>query len=89
MWEEFVAFLHIHHVTGDGCTCANHCTFAMCEGVLLWLLVREPNFEVPSQHSWEMVAQCHFKLGRIERKGTACAEPSRKVHTRQSQKLAS
>ena len=43
-WEVFVAFLRIHRVTADGCTCANYCTFAMCEGVLLWLLVKEPNF---------------------------------------------
>ena len=43
--EVFVAFLRIHHVTADGCTCANHCTFAMCEGVLPCLLVKEPNFK--------------------------------------------
>ena len=50
-WEVFVAFLRIHRVTADGCTCANYCTFAMCEGVLLWLLVKEPNFMVPCQYS--------------------------------------
>ena len=48
-WEVFVAFLCIHRVTADRCTCANYCTFAMCEGVLLWLLAKEPNFKVPSQ----------------------------------------
>ena len=82
-------FLRIHHVTADGCPCANYCTFAMCEGGLLWLLVKEPNFKVPSQYSWDIVAQCPLKLGRIERKVTARVEPSRKVRTRQSQKLAS
>ena len=61
----------------------------MCEGVLLWLLVKEPNFKVPSQYSWEIVAQRPFQLGRIERKVTARAEPSTKVRTRQSEKLAS
>ena len=88
-WEAFAAFLRIHRVTADGCTCANYCTFAMCEGVLPWLLVKEPNFKVPSQYSWEIVAQRPFKLGRIERKVTARAEPSTKVRTRQSEKLAS
>ena len=39
-WEVFVAFLRIHRVTADGCTCANYCTFTMREGVLLWLLVK-------------------------------------------------
>ena len=86
-WEVFEAFLCIHPMTADGRTCANYCTFAMCEGVLLWLLVKEPNFKVPSQYSWEIVAQRPFKLGRIERKVTACAEPT-KVRTRQSEKIA-
>ena len=57
MREKFVAFLRIHHVTAEGCTCANYCTFAMCEGVLLWLLVREPKLKVPSRFSWEIVPQ--------------------------------
>ena len=87
-WEEFVAFLRIHRVTTDGCTCANYCMFAMCEGVLLWLLVREPKSKVPSQYSWEIVAQRPLELGRIERKVTARAEQSRKLRTRQSRKLA-
>ena len=46
-WEVFVAFLRIHRVTVDGCTCANYCTFAMCEGVLLWLLVKKLNLRYP------------------------------------------
>ena len=37
----------------------------------------------------EIVAQHPFKLGRIERKVTARGEPSTKVRTRQSEKLAS
>ena len=88
-WEVFAAFLRIHRVTADGCTCANYCTFAMCEGVLLWLLVKEPNFKVPSQYSWGIVAQRHFNLGRVERKVTARAQPSKNVRNRQSEKLAS
>ena len=43
-WEEFVAFLHVCRMTVDGCGCANYRTFAMCEGVLLWLLVKETGF---------------------------------------------
>ena len=71
-------------MVADGCTCANYCTFVTCEAVLLWL-VKEPNFKVPSQYYWEIVAQRPFKLGRIERKVTPRAEPLRKVCTRQSQ----
>ena len=88
-WKVFIAFLRIHRVTVDGCTCANYCTFAMCEAVLLWLLVQKLTFKVPSQYSLEIVAQCPFKLGCIECKVPERAEPSRKVRTRQSQKLAS
>ena len=88
-WEIFVAFLCIYRVTADGCTCANYCTFAMCEGVLLWLLVREANFKVPSQYSRQIVAQRPFKLGRIVRNVTSRAEPSTKVRTRKSEKFGS
>ena len=52
---------------------ASYCTFTMCEGVLLWLFVGQPTSKVPSQYSWEIVAQCIFKLGRIERKVMARA----------------
>ena len=78
-----ICSLSLHPPRDNGCcTCANYCTFAMCEGVLQWLLVKEPNFKVASQKSWEIVAERPFKLGRIERKVTAPAEPSRKVRTR-------
>ena len=62
MWEGFVAFLCIHRVTADGCTRGHYFTFSMCEGVLPWLLVKETHFKVPSQHSWEIVAQHPFKV---------------------------
>ena len=65
MWE-VVAFLRIHRVIAHGGTCANYCAFTMCEGVLLRLLVKGPDFKVPSQYSWEIVAQRPFKLGCIE-----------------------
>ena len=80
--RNFVAFLRIHRVIAGGCTCVNYCAFAMCEGVLLWLQFKEPDFEVPSQYSWEILAPRPFKLGGVERKMTARAEPSRKVCTR-------
>ena len=88
-WEEFVAFFRVLRVTANGCTCAKYCTFAICEGLLPWLLVKEPNFKVPSQYSWEMVAQRPFQLGCIEHTVAARAEPRKKVRTRQSHKHAS
>ena len=86
---DFVAFLRVHHMTADGCPCANYCTFAVCEGVLLWFLVKEPDFEVPSEYSWEVVAWRPFKVGHIECKVNVRSKPPKKVRTRQSQKLAS
>ena len=80
-WEEFAAFLRIHRVVVDGCTFANYCTFTVCEGVLLWLLAKEPNFKIPSQYSWEIVAQRRFNWGRIECNVTARAEPLKMVRT--------
>ena len=33
-WEVFVAFLCIHRVTADDCTCANYCVWVCCCGSL-------------------------------------------------------
>ena len=51
-WERFVSCLCIHRVMVQGCTFANYCAFAMCEGMLLWLLVKEPHFGVSQEDSW-------------------------------------
>ena len=56
---------------------------------MLWLLIKEPDFKVLSQYSWEIVARRPFKLGRIERKVTARPEPSKKARIHQSGKHAS
>ena len=48
---KLVAFLRIQRVTANSCTCANYCTFLMCEGVLPWLLVREAGVSVPFEYS--------------------------------------
>ena len=46
----------------------------MCEGVLLWHILQVLGFKVPTQYSWELVAQQPFKLGRLERLFTAQAD---------------
>ena len=46
-WDKFVAVLRMHRVTADGCTCANCFAFAMCEGVLLWHLIKGPGLNYP------------------------------------------
>ena len=56
--------------------------------MLLWLLVKEPDFKVPSQYSWAIFAKHPFKLSGIERKVTARAEPLTKAHTYQSKQEA-
>ena len=44
----------------------------MCEGVLLWYIVKVLGFKVPTQYSWELIAERPFKLGCVE-----CLVPTR------------
>ena len=66
-WNDFVAFMSIHRVNAERCTCPTYRTYAMCGGVLLSHIVKVPGFKVPTQYSWELIAQRPFKLGRVER----------------------
>ena len=58
----------------------------MCEGVLLWHIVKVPGFKVPTQQSWELIAQRPFKLGRVERLVTARAEPPKQSSSKKAHK---
>ena len=73
------AFLCVHHVTTHGFICANCSIFVMCEGMLLWLLVKEPDYKLPFQYSWEIVAQPPFKLGHILI--VTCPATEKSLHT--------
>ena len=46
-WAQFLSLLRIHRVTAEFCTCATYSTLGICDGILLWLLVKEPGFTVP------------------------------------------
>ena len=50
-WNNFVAFMSIHRVNAERCTYPTYGTYAMCEGVLLWHIVKVPGFKVPTQYS--------------------------------------
>ena len=80
-------------VAEDHCTCAmynTYCTYTMCEGILLWVLVKVPDSKVPTQYSWDLIAQHPFKLGRMERLVATRVEPAelapRKVPKKKSKR---
>ena len=66
-WPQFVDFLRVHRVIAEACACATYCTLGVCEGCLLWLLVKEPSFKVPLHYSWKFVGSRPFKFGRVRR----------------------
>ena len=66
-WMQFQSLLCIHRVTEEYCTCATYFTLAICDGILLWLLVKEPGFPVPLQYSWKYVGFRAFRYGRVRR----------------------
>ena len=46
---------------------ATSSTYAMCEGFFfLRFFVKVADFKVPMQYSWDVIAQCLFKLGHVE-----------------------
>ena len=73
-WPQFVDFLRVHRVTAKSCTCATYCTLGVCEGCLLWLLVKEPGFKVPLRYSWKFVGSRPFKFGHVRRTVVTCVE---------------
>ena len=66
-WPQFVDFLRVHRVPAEACTCGTYCKLGVCEGCLLWLLVKEPGFKVPLRYSWKFVGSRPFKFGRVRR----------------------
>ena len=64
-WPRFPDFLRVYRVTAKGCTCGTYCTLCVCEGCLLWLLVKEPGFKVPLSRAWNFVGSRPFKFGRV------------------------
>ena len=85
-WNDFVAFMSIHRVNAARCTCPTYGTYAMCEGALLWRIVKVPGFKVPTQYSRELIAQRPFKLGCVERLVNARAEPPKQSSSKKAHK---
>ena len=63
----FLSFLRIHRVTAKFYTYATYSTLGICDGILLWLLVKEPGFTVPLRCSWKYVGVRPFRYGRLRR----------------------
>ena len=72
---QFLSFLRIHRVTAELCTCATYSTLGICDNILLWLLVKEPSFTVPSRYSWKYVGVRPFRYGRVRRIVASRVEP--------------
>ena len=71
----FLFSLHIHLVTAELSRCATHSTLGICDGILLWLLVKEPGLTVPLRYSWWYVGVRPFRYGRVRRTVVSRVEP--------------
>ena len=56
----FVDILSIHRVIAERCTRPIYCTYAMCEGILLWHTLKIIGFKVPTRYSLELMAKQPF-----------------------------
>ena len=52
--------------TAGHCTGQTYSTYAMCDGVLLWQIVKIPGLKVPNQYSLVLIAQQPCGLGHLE-----------------------
>ena len=60
-------FIRIYRVRAEFCTCATYSTLGICDGTLLWLLVKQPGFTVPFPYSWKYVGVGPYKYGHVSR----------------------
>ena len=70
--------------TAEFCTCATYSTLGICDGILLWLLVKEPGFTVPLRYSWKYVGVRPFRHGHVRWTIVSRVEPPH-VHEFKSQ----
>ena len=54
--------------------CGVYFRFGVCEGCLLWYLVKEPGFKVPLRYFWMFVRPRPFKFGRVRHTVVTCPE---------------
>ena len=73
IWARFLSLLRIHRVTAEFCTCPTYSTLRICDGILLWLLVKEPGFTVLLRYSWKYVGVRPFRYGFVRQ--TTRVEP--------------
>ena len=85
-WAHFLSLLCIHRVTAEFCTCATYSTLGISDGILLWLLVKEPGFTVPLRYTWKCVGVRPFRYGRVRRTVASHVEPP---HVREFKSQAS
>ena len=45
-WPTFVDFIHLHRISASHCTCGTFQVMGVCEEILLWLILKEPQFQV-------------------------------------------
>ena len=75
-WKDFVAFMFIHWVNAERCTCPTYSMYATCDSFLLWHIEKVPSFKVLTL-DYEWIAQRPFKLGCGERLVAARAESTK------------
>ena len=45
-WPMFVDFIRLRHTSASHCTCGAFQVLGLCEEILLWLILKEPQFQV-------------------------------------------
>ena len=74
-WLHFFSLLCTHCVTAEFCSCATYSPSGICDGIVLWLIVKGPGLTVPLQYSWKYIGVPPFRYGCVRRTFISRAEP--------------
>ena len=76
-WPTFVDLFRLHR------TCGVFQVMGVCEEILWWLILKEPQFQVPLMYSWRFLVSPSYKISTVRRgvmeRGDTSDERGRRV----------
>ena len=64
-WPTFVDFIRLRRTNASHCMCGTFQVMGVCEEILLWLILKEPQFQVPLIYSWRYLVSRPYKFTRL------------------------
>ena len=66
-WPTFVRFIRLRRTSASHFTCGTFQVMGVCEEILLWLILKDPQFQVPLMFSWRYLVSRPYKFSKARR----------------------